>query len=891
MKHLSKMPLATLITCFLLSCTSIADSSDPNHVYTISENHAEGFYIGNIAEDTTVLQNMSTAVRATFEYSLQESSDRLYFSIDKFSGNLTTSNINIDREDICSFSTVCIKELVVYIKNDTYLASVKIQVNIKDENDNSPTFDVVKTKHISEFETVGTLTRLGTVQDRDLPGNNTIQSIVIKQSPTEVFELVQKSSSSDIISLELKLVQNVDREMQDEFTVTLIAKDGGNPALTGTHEVKIYINDENDNTPVFSKDEYSVTVNETVIVSSVILTVFATDADTGENARVSYSILERQPNVEEIKRLFAVDSVTGKITVKSSLTQEPQESYEFYVEASDHGEIPNTNSTLVKITVNDVENNSPVVQITLLAKSVEGNIAFIEENQPQDYVVAHVSAVDKDSGNNGEVFCNTSNSYFKLDNFQGQGFKISVVGVLDRETMTSHDVTVVCRDHGFPPQSASASFVVKVLDINDNDPVFEKRIYNATIKENNSIETRIATVKATDADFGDNGTIEYKLERSDSRLFINSTTGDIFANESLDREENDMIIFVVLAIDHGPTRRSASANVYLTVMDINDNPPFIKPTRPEFWVSENLPSNYFVGRLKAEDKDISSTNLTFQIAQISTNFPFIITADGEIRSTEVLNRELHFRYDIPVDVSDSELTNTQYVTIYVTDVNDNSPIVTFPNADNDTVTFEYMVDIYNVVTAVAAYDTDYGVNGSLTYEIISGNEKGIFEINPHLGEVSVVKYIDIEDGTLINLVIQVKDKGQPEPRSTECTLKVILKLPPASNTAGLVDNGNQYVIISVVVIVTTVAVAVAIVAAILLLRRKDVKKSQEEACARYSDSGISSGSESQTTEGDGQRKKKEMSFPRSEYELAGYGEGRNVESTTDDYSVSLSKFL
>lgn len=881
-----------LITCLLFTvvCSAKASETEVLKIYNIFENRPLGFHVGNIADDTNILQNASQEIKASVQYKIATEEYSPYFLLDETTGDLNTSDVNIDRDVICEFTNVCSMKLEIYVTSTTYLGLPAVQVNILDENDNAPTFKISAPYplSISEEESVGSIFLIGEVFDADLPGNNSIQDFRIVQDEQKFDLKIEKNH--DTFTFGITLVGTLDREQKDEYHLRVIAVDGGKPALTGTHEITVRVEDANDNSPIFEQAKYNVTVDENISPNTVILTVLANDADVGKNAEIRYRIRERQPNVDTIRRLFAVDERSGEISVTSDLRHEPLETYEFFLEASDNGNLPKTNSTVVQVSVNDVENNAPTIQINLLSHASGGNTVYIEENQPVDYVVAHVYVEDNDKGDNGKFTCNSTNPLFVLETIHGRGFKIIVGGVLDREETSSHDVTVTCHDHGVDSKEASKEFFVKVTDVNDNDPVFDKIQYTAVIRENNSIGAVITRVNAKDADFGANGTVEYMLGTPDERFKIDNTTGVIFANRSLDREEHDSIIFPVLAVDHGPHRRTASVTVSVTLIDINDNAPVIVPNRTEFWISENRPSNVTVGVLQAMDLDINGGQFHFTIEPPSDKLPFEITLDGEIRTTETLDRELHNKYDIPVTVSDSELSNTQNVTIFVLDENDNSPKITFPNDDNDTVTFEYRADLYNVVTTVAAYDPDYGVNGSLVFSIIGGNEQGIFETDPALGEVSVIKYLIIENDLSFTLDIEVKDKGHV-PRSSRCQLSVVLVVPSSANAEKIVDNqSNQYVLISVVVIVTTVAVAIAIIGLIVFLRRLDNQKRDEDA--RYSDSGTSSSSDSQTNEGDfpdGVKKKKEVSFSM-DYKLAGLDGGRNVETNTDEFN-QVSTFI
>ncbi|KAL4230909.1 hypothetical protein ACF0H5_011284 [Mactra antiquata] len=879
----------------------VANGEETEITFTasVTENKQQGYFIGNIATGSDVFMNATDAEKqnARFSY-LKDSGFNRYFSLDEATGNLNTSATNIDRELLCEFITNCILKLEIAVTsgNGKFFAIVIANIEVLDVNDNSPTFlNSITHLDINENEPVNTEYRIGSVFDADLLDTYSIQSFSLEQS-VEVFSLDTKAENDQGYSLSLILVQNLDREIHSSVSVTIKAIDGGNPARSATLVVTVTIGDENDNYPEFSKSSYNVTINENIPQNSVIATLTATDKDINENGRISFRIRDRQSNVDTIKRLFRLDDTSGELSVISELTKEPAEYYEFIVEAIDNGKVPLMNQTTVMITVNDVENYPPTIEVNLLSP---GHIGFvdIEENQPTEVFVAHVNVEDYDKGENGQFSCHVPNELFALEKFLGRGFKIVVDGLLDREDISMHNVTVVCQDHGTPSKTSTETFLVRVLDVNDNDPVFEQDVYSVSIDENNKQDAKITQVKATDLDLGLNGTVEYILADNQEKFHINNNTGVIFANQAFDREQEGIIVFRVLGVDHGPSRRTGTTTVSLTLNDTNDNAPVMIPARPELRIAENLPINTSLGLLFAKDKDIGiNAMFSFSFAQVQTTFPFKLYENGDIRTTEVLDREDKDRYEIPVTVTDMgkpPLNNTQYITIYVTDENDNAPKVTFPTEDNDPVSFVYLLDGYNVVTTIAAYDQDAGENGSLTYNIIGGNEFEIFEIDPELGEISVKKIVDIREDLTIALLIEVSDKARSS-KSTRVTLKVHLVYANATNMAAVGENvGNKYIIISVVVIVTTVAVAVAIVGVILFLRSSDNKKHREEDSNGYADSGISSNIDSIPPEVDNNtnsnneklKKKKEVSFSL-EYSLDGLDGGRNSETSTDEYTQS-----
>ncbi|KAH3839394.1 protocadherin beta-11-like [Dreissena polymorpha] len=875
------------VTCLLVTFVCCQLPSDVT--YDVLENKSAGVFVGNIARDTQVTQNTSEVVSFAF---YEENEFTPYFQIDTQTGNITTSSKIIDFEALCQVRD-CQMHFDVSVRGSRFFAIVSVQIRVLDVNDNAPVFtNAMSMIDIPENDAVGSMYEIASAKDADMFENNTIQSYRI-EPPTAMFSLLA-SKKDRSFGFKLRLEKALDRELQDSYKLKLLLADGGVPSgKTAELQVVVNVQDTNDNAPQFMNGKYEVTINETIIPNSIILVLSAKDADSGANARITYGI-KRQSNLDTIQRLFKINENTGELSVIADLTQETSELYEFIVEAKDGGDSPNVNETSVKITVNDVANNAPSIEIKLFTP---GNIDHVdvEENQPTGVFVAHVNVVDSDKGINGQFDCSITNPVFVLEKFQNRGYKVVTARSLDRETTSVHNVTVICTDSGNPPKSSSKTFFVRVTDVNDNDPKFYASIYNATINEE-TVGAVVTRVVAFDVDLGDNGTVEYMLDKSNYDFTINKTTGVITTRNKLDRERSDKLVFKVHAVDNGTVRRNGSATVAVTLIDVNDNAPVIVPTRPEFTIAENNFANVSVGVLKAEDADIGNNGqFEFSLAPLDVFLPFIVLPSGEIMATERMDREQQNRYDFSVTVTDLGAplqSSTHTITIYVTDENDNAPRVTFPNDKNYTVTFLYVVDHYNVVTTVAAYDVDAGDNGTLVFSIVSGNDRDIFGINPDLGEISIKNYVDIKDDTMVTLTINVRDKAV-SPKSTRVDLKIQL-LYAAATSKKIEQNGgsNTNIIITVVVIVATLAVAVVIVAAILFIRRKDRRKNHENVSTRYSDSGISTSSESNNheisaTENDANetentkddKKKKGVSFS-----FDGLDGGKNVESSTDEHT-------
>jgi protocadherin Fat 1/2/3 len=238
----------------------------------------------------------------------------------------------------------------------------------------------------------------------------------------------------------------------------------------------------------------------------------ATDADLGENARVTYSMVTDTGD-------FSVDPVTGVLTVTSGLDRERQEVYELKIRATDgggkYGDKPALYSdALVRVTIDDENDNAP--SFALPSYTVK-----VREDIPVGSVVAIVSATDPDVGQGGEVRYSLvggtdgGEGVFTVDRLSGT---IRTVEALDFEERQVHSLTVRARDRGSPSLFSETNIIVEVVDVNENlhPPLFDDFVVSATVHENQPVETLVITVRATDADpRGDDSRVSYSIRGGD----------------------------------------------------------------------------------------------------------------------------------------------------------------------------------------------------------------------------------------------------------------------------------------------------------------------------------------------------------------------------------------
>ncbi|KAM9849740.1 uncharacterized protein ACBR49_007030 [Aulostomus maculatus] len=599
--------------------------------YSVPEELADGAVVGNIAKDLG-LDPVALNARG---FRIVSGSTEPLFLLDNI--GMLRVNRKIDREEVCERISSCIINVKTVVENPLEVHYVAIEV--LDVNDHAPTFPGNETRlEISESALPGARFPLQSARD---PDSHTFSIQSYKLSQNDHFRLEVKDRGEDGKIPVLYLHKALDKETARSHRLLLTAVDGGKPARSGTVEIIINVLDVNDNMPVFTKDSYVATLNENTPIGTIVIQVNATDLDDGSNGEVVYSFGN---NVNtKLHELFEVDPNTGEIIVKGRIDFEVKDKYEMDIKASDKGTAPLATEKSVKITIVDLNDNAPEIEVTSFSSAIP------EDSKPGT-TVALISVNDKDSGLNGKVICYISEDvpFTLTPSVQDNMFAIVTKSQLDREHQSKYDVTIVAKDAGEPPLSSHKMMSVTVSDVNDNSPEFFMNPYTFYITENNVAGAFLFSVSANDCDEGDNALISYNVVRSDhqhetitSFLNINPETGHISALKSFDFETLKTFQFRVVASDSGSPSLSSNVTVKVFILDQNDNAPVILyPVSSNGSAEgvEEIPRNVNVGHLvtkvRAYDADIGYNGwLLFSLQEVSEHSLFALDRyTGQIRT-------------------------------------------------------------------------------------------------------------------------------------------------------------------------------------------------------------------------------------------------------------------
>ncbi|CAI9571636.1 unnamed protein product [Staurois parvus] len=592
-----------------------------------------------------------------------------YFYVNLGNGNLYVKD-RIDRETLCGAAATCSLIFDVMVENPFYVFNIKIE--IQDINDNAPMFfhDRIILE-IIEFTSPGARFALQQAIDPDI-GINSIQTY--KLSDNQYFSLSETHRDDGSTFPELVLEKALDRETQSNHELILTALDGGNPVRSGTAIIKIIITDGNDNAPIFTQNVYKVSANENAPINSTVITVEATDKDEGINAQVTYLLSKTS---ESIHRMFSINSTNGEIKTNKDIDFETIKNYELSIQAKDGGGLVSHAKVLIEVL--DYNDNAPEIIITSLSSSIP------EDSEPGT-VIAVIRVHDQDSGENGEVDCQIKeNVPFELILSSNRFYKIVTTKAVDREKISSYNITVVATDRGSPSLSSGRTIRLEISDTNDNPPVFMKSAYVAYVPENNLPGASIYSVRALDTDAGDNAKIMYSLFNANMEdppvsiyLSINIETGVLYAQRSFDFEQNKEFLLQVTARDNGSPSLSSNVTLIIRIVDQNDNAPKILYPPPEngLTIFEMVPFSAEPGSLitkvVAVDEDSGHNAwLSYHFIQVSEPFYCTISEHtGEIRTSRSFLEKDVLNHKVVVMVKDNgapSLSATTTLSLVVAD--------------------------------------------------------------------------------------------------------------------------------------------------------------------------------------------------------------------------------
>ncbi|TMS04323.1 Cadherin-23 [Larimichthys crocea] len=806
---------------------TILDENDNRPIFTrtsyraeITENSAAGStYAGStvtVLNGPVLAEDKDIGTNSVVKYRLLGTRVDL-FTVDANTGVIyVRQGARLDRE---AFQEPRVELFLVGEDIGGLNSSVPLTVTILDQNDNPPVFSPSSfSVRLPENSPTGVVVTQLSATDAD-SGSNGWLTYRMESGAQDRF-VVDPQSGAVLVG-----DTTLDREERGSYRLVVMATDRGTPPLSGTATLTVILDDVNDSRPRFTEPFTIINVNESTPPGVVVATLTAEDPDL--HPRLEYYIISVEAKddgnnpVDGLQESFGIDLHTGAVFVRNPLNRELVATFEIIVSVHDNASEVIDKSTSVpnaKLTINvlDVNDNAPRFRPFGVSNFTE---KILEGAQPGTTLLS-VSAVDPDKGPNGQVIYQLLHlprgGYVRLED--SSTGKIVANKTVDFEQVQWLNFTIRAQDHGTPPRMAELPVYLRIVDVNDNNPVFLQPSYQEPVFENVNLDTTIVRVKATDADSGLFADIEYSLVDGEGKFAIKPSTGEIYIISPLDRETKDHYTLTAVARDNpggsSNNRRENSVQVLVTVLDINDYRPHFTERVFNTSVFENEPSGTSVITVRAIDLDEGENGaVLYSMLGPHSDAFYLDPNAGLVRSRRKLLSSERFNLTVvATDQGRPPLWGTADLIITVIDVNDNRPVFVRPangtiihisetgagNRDWENFNIDAMSGV--IITTVKldrekqallshgnlpyqkltvpehsspgtvvgnitrAVDADEGSNAIVYYFIAAGNSDGNFGLSLD-GELKVYKDLDREEIPVYSIIIKASsNKSWTPPR-------------------------------------------------------------------------------------------------------------------------------
>lgn len=583
-------------------------------------------------------------------------------------------------------------------------APISLSVRLNDVNDNSPKLPTLSPVTIQAGDGVRNVTQVLARDDDEGEFARVSYSVYhVSNNGRDKFRIDPNTGVVQVIS---KVHSG------DQYSITVQATDSGGRFSQGILDV-IVIPGPNTGGPVFSKEKYDAQVSEGASVGSAVLTLKATDPEGDE---VSYSIVEGND-----QGVFTIDSSSGTVSVAKRLNREEVALYTLQVKAEDKNNLFNLATVLIAVT--DINDQNPVF--------VQDSYNFTVEEGKAGAVVGTVQARDEDVGANGEVYYTIAgNGDFGIDEQTGE---VTTRRALDYERQREHVFVVTAKDKAPDARITTVSVTVRVQDVQDEKPYFERVFYETAVPENQD-NINVVQVKATDPD--STPSITYTIREGDQSLFaIDPVTGVVRTIAGLNYEKKTSHTLVIGTLENDATDAMATCTVRVAVEDRNDVAPRFTSVPLPIRLQDTVPLGTIVSTVVASDGDGSAPGnvVRYEISgQGRAPFYFLIdSTSGVITVKDDLRKEPDSEYRIEVqahDLGDPSLAATAVVTVYVEHIATVPPDSGLGFADGFyTVEVPENALANTLVKSLPIINKPRG-NFPVQCQIVTGNEKGHFYI-------------------------------------------------------------------------------------------------------------------------------------------------------------------
>ncbi|KAK7922910.1 hypothetical protein WMY93_009812 [Mugilogobius chulae] len=544
----------------------------------------------------------------------------------------------------------------------SFTAAVALRITVTDINDNCPTFspDSHLNVTISGDSPKNTVVAQVKAIDPDLGTN----SAITYKFSSKVSERARMLFSLDSLTGSVFLTQDLQSDRFEELVLKVLAS--GPYCSPADTQVTVSVFPRAKEEPTIKIGFIARHENQTLLLAEneppTLLAVLELEGNTG----LEYLSLNIEGEVP-----FTLSHQKDKYLLSNSRSLDHEERSEYHifvtVQRSDQGSVITISSRVIRVVVVDVNDNPPFFPVSLYELEVE------ENNQPGELL--QVTASDADSEDNSRLTYTLgqhTDRIFNIDQITGQ---LYVAVSLDREKQSTHTIRVTAQDSGAPALETTITVYIRVVDRNDNAPLFVMPHFIFFVPENAPVLSPVGHIGVTDADEGENGNIVMYVANSSGPFAIPNSKKTLHTISSIDREMQDRFEFWVIASDNGtPIRLTSSVRVTVYIEDINDNQPkIILPVSNLtcLTVSPDTTAGTTVTRVYAVDQDTGlNSELTYTV--INQSKPFTVDSKtGNITLAQRLQEPDMRMHNLFIVVSDrgkpSPLHTAVWVNLYVND--------------------------------------------------------------------------------------------------------------------------------------------------------------------------------------------------------------------------------
>uniref|UniRef100_A0A3P9MBZ2 Cadherin domain-containing protein n=1 Tax=Oryzias latipes TaxID=8090 RepID=A0A3P9MBZ2_ORYLA len=599
------------------------------------------------------------------------------------------------------------------------------------------------------------------------------------------------------------------------------------------HRINLNVQDVNDNSPQFKEESQRFEIRESADKGERFLLGEAHDGDIGENTVQTYSLQENDHFKLEINTRAGGRKYCELILFKE-LDREEKKDISLLLTAFDGGSPQRSGTVVIHVTVLDANDNAPVFSQSVYK-------ATLPENSPAGTVVLTVSAIDADEGINCEItygfdHVDENNDTFSLNYKSGE---VTVTGNIDYERASSYEMQISAKD-GMGLVSY-ATLIIDVLDLNDNAPIINVKSLSNPIPENAPPGTEVGIINVQDRDSERNRQVRCYIESNSPFKLVPSIKNyySVVSTGQLDRELVSDYNITISATDEGSPPLSSSKTVHLSVADINDNPPVFEEQSYSAYVSENNQAGYTLCSVSARDPDWRQNGtVIYSLLDAEVNGAPVssyVSVNGDtglIHAVRSFDYEQLRSFQVQVMARDNgspPLSSNVSVSVFISDVNDNSPQILYPAPEGSSFMTELVPKAAHggsLVSKVIAVDADSGQNAWLSYHIVKSTDPGLFTIGLHSGEIRTQRDISQSDSMKQNLIVAVKDNGQPSLSAT-CAMYLLIsdnlaEVPELKDISYDEKNSKltSYLIIALVCVSTFFLTFIIIILGVRFCRRR-----------------------------------------------------------------------